>query len=51
MWDSVDAVGVNRQPEAGFNQLYVIVFMILVVLLCLLFVNMFVGIVIETYSN
>ena len=51
MWDSVDAVGVDRQPERGFNRFYIIVFMILVVLLCLLFVNMFVGIVIETYSN
>ena len=49
MWESVDAVGVNREPIRGTNQFYIIVFMVLVVLLCLLFVNMFVGVVIETY--
>ena len=51
MWDSVDAVGVDQVPIVGYNQLYIIVFVMLVVLLCLLFVNMFVGIVIETYQN
>ena len=49
MWESVDAVGVNREPIRDSNQFYVIVYMMLVVLLCLLFVNMFVGVVIETY--
>ena len=51
MWSSVDAVGVDFEPERGANVAYVLVFMILVVLLCLLFVNMFVGNVIDTYNK
>lgn len=51
MWTAVDSVGVYEQPRVDQNTFYIFVFMILVVLLCLLFVNMFVGIVIETYNN
>ena len=51
MWNSVDAVDVDQQPIKDSNQFYIIVFMILVVLLCLLFVNMFIGVVIETYQS
>ena len=46
MWDSVDAVGVNKAGIRGNTPLYIIVYMVLVVILCLLFVNMFVRVVI-----
>lgn len=51
MWDSVDAVGVDMSPVEGYNPGYIILYMILVIILCLLLVNMFVGIVIETYNK
>ena len=51
MWTAVDSVGVYRQPRVDQNTFYILVFMVLVILLCLLFVNMFVGIVIDTYNN
>jgi len=51
MWDSVDAKGIDQVPVEGLNKLYIVVFMVLVVLLCLLFVNMFVGVVIKTYNE
>lgn len=50
MWDSVDAVGINKVPMRDTNLFFIPLYMILVVLLCLLFVNMFVRIVIETYN-
>ena len=51
MFDCVDAVGVDIEPVRGTNKVYVAIFMVLVILLCLLFVNMFVGIVIDTYNQ
>ena len=51
MWESVDAHSIYHVPVKNYNPFYIVVFMLLVVLLCLLFVNMFVGIVIETYNN
>lgn len=50
MWDSVDAVGINKMPVRDTNLFFIPLYMILVILLCLLFVNMFVRIVIETYN-
>ena len=50
MWDSVDAVGINKVPVRDTNLFFIPLYMIFVVLLCLLFVNMFVRIVIETYN-
>ena len=38
-------------PERDYNILYVLVFMVLVVIICLLFVNMFVGVVVKTYQD
>ena len=37
--------------EAGRNWFFVILYMVLVVIICLLFVNMLVRIVIETYNR
>ena len=51
MWDSVDATGVDMSPVEGANPGYIILYMFLVILLCLLLFNMFVGIVIETYNK
>jgi len=51
MWDVVDGVGVDKAPIPGNNVLLVALFMILVILLCILFANMFVGIVIDTYNT
>ena len=50
MWDSTDAVGVDFGPVRDTSPFFIILYMILVILLCLLFVNMFVRIVIETYN-
>lgn len=50
MWDSVDAVGIDQQPVIGNNEAYIFIYMFLVVLLCLLFVNMFIGVVIDTFN-
>ena len=38
-------------PERDYNILYILVFMVLVVIICLLFVNMFVGVVVKTYQD
>jgi hypothetical protein len=50
MWNSVDAVGVDQAAVVGNNPIFIIIYVILVIILCLLFVNMFVGIVIQTYN-
>ena len=50
MWDSVDAKGINEVPVRGNNPFFIIFYIFLVIILCLLFVNMFVRIVIETYN-
>lgn len=50
MWDSVDAKGVNEVPVRGNQIFFIILYLFLVVILCLLFVNMFVRIVIQTYN-
>lgn len=50
MWDSTDAVGVDQAPVEGNNPFFIILYMVLVIALCLLFVNMFVRVVIETYN-
>ena len=50
MWDSVDAVGVDQMPQQGNAKIFIVFYIILVVIICLLFVNMFVKIVVETYN-
>lgn len=50
MENSVDAVGVDFVGERERNLPYILLFMALVIMLCLLFVNMIVRIVIQTYN-
>lgn len=51
MWDSVDAVGINMEPIRDFNPAYIIFHIFLVVIICMLFLNLFVGIVCDTYNK
>ena len=50
MWDSVDANGVNLMPIRNNNPYFVIVYIFLVIILCLLFINMIVRTVVLTYN-
>ena len=50
MWNSVDATAVDKVGVEGSAPLFIVLYMLLVIILCLLFVNMFVRIVIETYN-
>ena len=50
MWDSVDSKGVDIVPVRENNNFFIVLYIFLVVILCLLFVNMFVSIVIKTYN-
>lgn len=51
MWSSVDAVGPYLQPIENNNWFMVIYTMILVIVICMLFIELFVGIVIETFNS
>jgi len=51
MWNSVDAVGRNLSPEVNFNWYVVVMYILLIILICLLFLNLFVGVVIETFNT
>ena len=51
LWDSVDAVGPDMQPIRGYSPSKVILIMVMVIIICLLFLNLFVGVVIETYNK
>ena len=50
MWDSVDAKGVDQVPVRENNVFFIVLYIFLVIMLCLLFVNMFVRIVIQMYN-
>ena len=50
MWDSVDAYGIDMVGVRGNNPFFIVLYMFLVIILCLLFVNMFVRVVIQTYN-
>ena len=50
MWDSVDANGVDMVPLRNNQTFFIVLYLFLVIILCLLFVNMFVRTVIETYN-
>ena len=50
MWDSSDAVGVDMQPKINVNPYMVVVFIVLIILISMLFLNLFVGVVIETFN-
>ena len=52
MWSSVDARGVDLNPVENHNQYIFVPFTLLVIfVICLLFLNLFVGVVIETFNN
>ena len=51
MWASVDAVGPYMQPKENNNVFMVVYTMILIICVCMLFMELFVGIVVETFNN
>ena len=51
MWAAVDAVKQNYEPVLGNNPFYIVFFMLLLVIIFLLFLNLFVGVVIETFNT
>lgn len=51
MWNSVDAVAPYYQPIENNSPLIIIYTMILVIIICLLFIELFVGVVIETFNT
>lgn len=51
MWGSVDAVGPYMQPKENNNVFMVVYTMILIIIICMLFIELFVGIVVETFNN
>lgn len=51
MWSGVDARGQDMTPVRDYNQGLIIFFMVLVIFLCMLFLNLFVGIIIEAFNS
>ena len=51
MWNSVDAVGVDMQPKEGNNPFMIVYTMILVIIICMLFIELFVGVVTTTFNT
>lgn len=51
MRSAVDAKGVDLQPETNFNPFMACLIVIITILFALLFVNMFAGVVIETFNR
>ena len=52
MWSSVDATEVDLVPKQNNNWLIFVPFtLILIFVICLLFINLFVGVVIETFDK
>ena len=50
MWDSTNAVGVDLQPQENSAPYMAIVFIVLIIIISMLFLNLFVGVVIETFN-
>ena len=51
MWDSVDSVGPYQQPRENANPFMIVYTMMLVIIICMLFIELFVGIVVETFNK
>jgi len=51
MWASVDSVAPYYQPKENYNPGIIFYNMILIIVICMLFIEMFVGVVIETYDS
>ena len=50
MWDATNAVGVDLQPQENSAPYMVIIFIVLIIIVSRLFLNLFVGGVIETFN-
>ena len=51
MWNSVDAVAIGMEPQLNENRGYILFYVLLIIILCMLFINLWVGIVCETYNK
>ena len=51
MWNSVDAVAPYSQPIENNNVPMVFYTMVMVIIICLLFIELFVGIVVQSFNN
>jgi len=51
MWNMVDSVGQYQQPQTYNNEIYIIFCMFIMIFITLLFLNLFVGVVIETFNK
>lgn len=51
MWYAVDAVGQEMQPITNYGIGNILLFVALIMILSLLFLNLFVGVVIETFNK
>lgn len=51
MWNSVDAVNPYYQPKENANIFMIPYTMMLVIIICMLFLELFTGVVIETFNN
>lgn len=51
MFGTVDAVGPLYQPKEGTQLIFIPFMMILVILVCILFVELSVGVIIETFNS
>ena len=50
MWDSTNAAGVDLRPQENSAPYMAIVFIVLIIIISMLFLNLFVGVVIETFN-
>jgi len=51
MWSEVDTSGVNKVPVTGKKPIFIIFGIFIEILINLLFLNLFVGVVIETFNE
>jgi flagellar basal body-associated protein FliL len=51
MWNAVDTTKVGFVPIVGQNPQYILLFILLIILICLLFLNLFVGVVCDTFNT
>jgi hypothetical protein len=51
MWDEVDAVAVDHIPVENIRPYYIVFAILVLIIITLLFLNLFVGVVIETFNS
>ena len=51
MWNAVDGIGDDKEPRLNHNRWWILFFIVLIILLCMLFLNLFVGVVCETFNR